>query len=319
MESPIRRILGNRALESAGVTINELAKITGISNTYFNYIRSGKIKKPGRDKLITIGGGLNYSLAEIDGLLQDNNYMRVMEKDVDIIITAAKRRQITGFQPLYENINYPVLLLSLDNLPGKKIVVNKKPSSTLESPEYLLFRDTLRSREKENPMYHQLKRAILLERKKLLDRTLAKYEVHHLVCFDCFNTYVKRSQNSHKEKQFIIEHLQGLLKYLEHPRYRFNLIDQCPRLRFVMKVLPNRIHDKNKMIFTGYGEHRHVFDRHNMIDFRDRLFGIATDSPKFFDRFMAEFEELKRNFIRPDSASPQKVKDYINKIIKGLR
>ena len=170
MSQILRELLDSTNLDTKGITLNELAKISGISNTYFNYIKAGKIKNPGREKIIAIAIGLNYSLEEIDKLLRHNDYKEISEKDFGIFIAAAKSRDITGVQPLYENINYPMYLLALDNLPGDKLVVNKKPSSTLESPEYLSYRDKLRSRETTNPIYGKLKTAILLERKKLLNK-----------------------------------------------------------------------------------------------------------------------------------------------------
>lgn len=310
-------LLNSNTLDANGITLNELAKISGISNTYFNYIKAGKIKNPGREKIIAIAIGLNYSLEEIDKLLRHNDYKEVSEKDFSIFIASAKNRDITGFQPLYENINYPMYLLALDNLPGNKFVVNKKPSSTLESPEYLMFRDNLRSRGNTNPIYVELKRAIHLERKRLLDKLLEKNEVHYLVCDQCLNSYIGRSKNSSKEKQFIKEHFEELAKYMDHPRYFFNIIRQCPRLRFIMKILPSQ-NRKNKLIYTGYGEHRHTIEKKEEKSPRDRLFGMATDSSKYLEHFRIEYEELEKNFIAKEYSSKKKVQDFIKNVISGL-
>lgn len=320
MSQILRELLNAETLDANGITLNELAKISGISNTYFNYLKAGKIKKPGRDKIISIAIGLNYSLEEIDKLLRHNDYKEVSDRDFDIFLASAKNRDITGFQPLYENINYPMFLLALDNLPGNKFVVNKKPSGTLESPEYIAYRDKLRSRGNTNPIYGGLKRAIHLERKRLLDKLLEKNEVHYLVCNECLKSYLGRSKNSIEEKQFIKEHLEELIKYLDHPNYYFNIIEQCPRLRFIMKILPNsNIRDgKNKLIYTGYGEHRHITEKRDEKNLRDRLFGMATDSSKFLEHFRNEYQELEKNFIKHDYSNPKKMQNYIKKLISGL-
>jgi transcriptional regulator with XRE-family HTH domain len=314
----LREILDSNNLDTKGITLNELAKISGISNTYFNYIKAGKIKNPGREKIIAIAIGLNYSLEEIDKLLRHNDYKEVSDKDFDIFIASAKNRDITGFQPLYENINYPIYLLALDNLAGNKYVVNKKPSSTLESTEYLMFRDNLRSRGNTNPIYVELKRAIHLERKRLLDKLLENNEVHYLVCDQCLNSYISRSKNSSREKKFIKEHFEELARYMDHSHYFFNIIMQCPRLRFIMKILPNSQNRKNKLIYTGYGEHRHTIDKKEEKNPRDRLFGMATDSSKFLEHFRIEYEELERNFIADEFSGKKKMQGYIKKIIDGL-
>jgi len=315
----LRELLDSNNLDTKGITLNELAKISGISNTYFNYIKAGKIKNPGRGKIIAIAIGLNYSLEEIDKLLSHNDYKEVSEKDFDIFIAAAKNRDITGFQPLYENINYPMYLLALDNLPGDKLVVNKKPSSTLESPEYLSYRDELRSREMTNPIYGKLKTAILLERKKLLNKLLDKYQLKYLVCDKCLNSYINRSKNSDKEKRFIKEHINELIKYLDHPNYHFNIIKQCPRLRSIMKILSDKRNGKNKLIYTGYGEHRHTTKISNQKNLPDRLFGMATDSSKLLEHFRIEYDVLEKNFIEHEYSSSKKMQHYLKRIINSLK
>lgn len=319
MSQMLKELLDSNNLDTKGITLNELAKISGISNTYFNYIKAGKIKNPGREKIIAIAIGLNYSLEEIDKLLRHNDYKEVSEKDFAIFLASAKNRDITGFQPLYENINYPMYLLALDNLAGDKFVVNKKPSSTLESPEYLMFRDKLRSRGNTNPIYVELKRAIHLERKRLLDELLENNQVRYLVCDECLNSYIGRSKNSSREKKFIKEHLEELARYMDHPHYFFNIIRQCPRLRFIMKILNNNKNRKNKLIYTGYGEHRHTIEKKEKKSPRYRLFGMATDSSKFLEHFRIEYEELEKNFIGKDCSSKKKMQDYIRKLINGLK
>lgn len=321
MSEILRELLDTKTLEANGITLNELAKISGISNTYFNYIKAGKIKNPGRDKIISIAIGLNFSLEKTDELLRQNDYKEVSEKDFDIFLASAKNRDITGFQPLYENINYPMFLLALDNLPGNKFVVNKKPSSTLESPEHIAYRDKLRSRSNTNIIYRELKRAIHLERKRLLDKLLEKNEVHYLICNRCLKSYAERSKNSVEEKQFVKKHFEELIKYMGHPNYHFNIIEQCPRLRFIMKILPDNKNGsgKNKLIYTGYGEHRHITTKQNETKLRDRLFGMATDSSKFVEHFRNEYEELRKNFIGPQYSSAKKVQTYIKKLISDLK
>jgi transcriptional regulator with XRE-family HTH domain len=316
MSQDLKELLNSDILSSHGITLNELAKISGISNTYFNFIKSGKIKNPGREKIMAVAIGLNYSLEEIDKLLRHNDYKEVAEKDFDIFIAFAKSRDITGFQPLYENINYPMYLLALDNLPGNKLVINKKPSSTLESPEYLSYRDELRSRETTSPIYGKLKTAILLERKKLLNKLLDKYQLQYLVCDKCLISYINRSKNSDKEKQFIKEHIGELIKYLDHSNYHFNIIKQCPRLRCIMKILSDKRGGKNKLIYTGYGEHRHAVENIHGKKSRDRLFGMATDSNKFLDHFRIEYEDLEKNFIRHEYSNSKKMQDYLKKLIR---
>jgi len=106
---------------------------------------------------------------------------------------------------------------------------------------------------------------------------------------------------------------------MDHPHYFFNIIRQCPRLRFIMKILPNSKNRKNKLIYTGYGEHRHTIDKKEEKSPRDRLFGMATDSSKYLEHFRIEYQELERNFISDSFSSKNKVQNYIKKIVDGLK
>ena len=316
----IKEIISKEHLLKRGITQNELSKVTGVSNTYINYLRNEKIISPGREKLIAIGAGLNYSLEEINVMLKDYHFQEIYENDFEIFLKIARSRHITGFQPFYENINYGLLLYTLENLPGDKYLVNKKPSATLEPPEYLLYRDKLRSRDKLNPVNSELKRVLLLERKKLLVKLLEDYKVTYIVCKHCFEDYAQRIGRDEPERSYVISHLTELLKFIEHPNYNFYLIEQCPRLRFTLKYSKNadpassNSSGKNTLIIYGYGGH--IYKKNpSLTSERDRLLGIATDSTKLFEHFAIEKDDYLNNHICQSLSEKSGMIEYIQKTI----
>jgi len=312
----IKEVIGKEQLLKRGITQNELSKITGVSNTYINYIRNDKIISPGREKIIAIGAGLNYSLEEINTLLRDYRFQEIYENDFEIFFKIARSRKITGFQPFYENINYGLLLYTLDSIPGDKYLINKKPSSTLEPPEYIAFRDKLRARDKMNPVNSELKRLLAVERKILLKKLLENYRVTYIVCKHCFEEYAARIKSEEPERTYVIKHLNELIKFIEHPNYNFYLIEQCPRLRFTLKYCKDTdpAFDKNNLIIYGYGGHIYP-KKTSVTNERDRLLGIATDSTKLFEHFTFEKDDYLANYIADSLSDKKSMIKYIEKTI----
>ncbi|MCP5514376.1 MAG: helix-turn-helix transcriptional regulator [Spirochaetales bacterium] len=312
----IKELIGKEQLLKRGITQNELSKVTGVSNTYINYLRNEKIMSPGREKIIAIGAGLNYSLEEINQVLKDYRFQEIYEDDFEIFFNIARSRKITGFQPFYENINYGLLLYTLESIPGDKYLINKKPSSTLEPPEYISFRDKLRARDKLNPVHSELKRLLAVERRKLLVLLLEKYKVTYIVCKHCFEEYAARIKRNEPERTYVIKHLNELINFIGHRNYNFYLIEQCPRLRFTLKYCKDTeaAFDKNNLIIYGYGGH--IYSKPvTGINERDRLLGIATDSTKLFEHFAFEKDDYLENYVVSSLTDKKNMISYIEKTI----
>ena len=313
----LKEIISKEQLSNLGITQNELSKITGVSNTYINYIRNGKILSPGREKIIAIGAGLNFSMGRINLILRDYQFKEIFENDFEIFLNIAKSRKITGFQPFYENINYGLLLYTLDSIPGDKYLINKKPSSTLEPPEYILYRDKIHSRILGNNLQVELKKLLIFERKKLLKKLLEKYKVTYIVCRHCFDEYTERIKRKEPESTYVKEHLKELIRFIENPNYSFYLIDQCPRMRFTLKYCKEleTDFDKNNLIIYGYGSHIYPTDPEN-INEKDRLLGLATDSTKLFDHFEKEKDDYLNNYISDSLSEKSRMIEYISEKIR---
>jgi Holliday junction resolvasome RuvABC endonuclease subunit len=86
-----------------------------------------------------------------------------------------------------------------------------------------------------------------------------------------------------------------------------------------MKILPDNRNGKNKLIYTGYGEHRHTNKMSNKKNLPDRLFGMATDSSKLLEHFRIEYNALEKNFIKHEYSNPKKIQNYLKRIINSLK
>jgi hypothetical protein len=86
-----------------------------------------------------------------------------------------------------------------------------------------------------------------------------------------------------------------------------------------MKILSDKRNGKNKLIYTGYGEHRHTTEIADHSKLPERLFGMATDSNKFLEHFKREYDVLEKNFIVSEYSTSIKMQDYLKKKIRSLK
>ena len=61
-------------IESSGLNLNQISKVSGISNAYLTKLLKGHINRPGKDKISSILLALNYSLADINATLAEYDY-----------------------------------------------------------------------------------------------------------------------------------------------------------------------------------------------------------------------------------------------------
>ncbi|KPA18599.1 hypothetical protein MHK_001183 [Candidatus Magnetomorum sp. HK-1] len=298
----LSELISEKELKKHGLTKNQFAQITGISHTYLNAIRDDKIKRPGRDKIITIGLGLNLKLDEINSLLLTNKDIEICEDDIEIFIEAANKRTIAGTQPLYDLINFDLLMISLESLDGDEIVVNNKLSRSLTPLDYV--RLEAENSEVDNTIYPQLCVAFVKKRKELLDSLLSRnHKLELFICHNCFLEYIDSNQFDY-DKKYKIEHLENTLTYLEkHQNYTINFTEQCPFLRFELKYIPGA---KNKVFFIGTSAH-------DKISKHDRLYGFATDTQSVFNSLELEYKKIITHSIKYSE-----LKDVSDEIKKGI-
>lgn len=53
-------------IESSGLNLNQISKVSGISSAYLTQLIKGHINKPGKDKITSILPALKYSFSDIN-------------------------------------------------------------------------------------------------------------------------------------------------------------------------------------------------------------------------------------------------------------
>jgi transcriptional regulator with XRE-family HTH domain len=101
-------------IESSGLNLNQISKVSGISNAYLTKLIKGNINKPGKDKIASILLALNYSMTDINGVLAEYDYMPLNRHDIPDILDNNRRRKFEGrILPQFDNIYFELLMAAL--------------------------------------------------------------------------------------------------------------------------------------------------------------------------------------------------------------
>ncbi len=188
-----------------------MSQISGLSHEYISMLDSGQISKYKKDKLVFIGVAVNCQFMIRINLLNYSAFESISESDVPLFINAAKRRKIIGLQPLYDNIGFDLLLLSLERLNGDEIIVSDRITNRLSPPKYAIYKE-LHRKGIEDILYLKIKSACVEKRNKIFYKTLRKYRIHQLVCEECLKNYIKHFLENKNERDFIITHFVSFSK-----------------------------------------------------------------------------------------------------------
>lgn len=301
-------------MDQALLSRNQLSKLTGLSNSYLALLEKGDIADVKKDKLIYIAFGLGLSFEETNELLRQYGYLKIVEGDIPKFIKAAERRKIEGMQPIYKNLGIELLLISLDTLSGDEYVVNNRLPFALQPPEYAIYKKAKQGIT--DPVHFKVAKAIVEQKKYLLDETLKEYKVKYLVCESCLKEYIAKGIKP-EEQKYIVRHFKMLLSYINHPNYSFNLIRQCPSMRFALKYIPKeKLKENNKVFFVGQ-DTGHLYKSENIQNSAPALYGFATDLEYLFKYFEREFNQLE-NCIIPEYSNPVAMAAHINELFKDI-
>ncbi|MCP3876677.1 MAG: hypothetical protein GY699_26510, partial [Desulfobacteraceae bacterium] len=118
------RLFNNKIAEIIGrnkANLNAISRSSGISHTYLTKLVQGQINRPGKDKIASILLGLNHSIASINAILAQYDYLPLDIPDIPAILANNKKRKIDGTTlPLYELIYVRLMLASMEQIAGTK-------------------------------------------------------------------------------------------------------------------------------------------------------------------------------------------------------
>lgn len=318
--------LGKR-IEQAGLTKNEIANITGISNTYLKLIESGEVGRIGRDKILAIAMvALNLPIRETNEILKAHGWSEVDELDANLLMQAAENRSITGMQSIHSLITFDLLMLSMERLPGDTYLIYKTPHVATMSHDYVFH-----IKRKYEQLYTSLDESLYRIYSALSDHFHHRrghlfhyalkngHKINTLVCHQCMVDYIALGREHAELKKHILKHVRETIKcIMAYPGvFNMKLIGMCPRLFVQIKELPKQIKEHSKVVFMGQDQpHMNYFDERirnltNLGHIQNNIVGFATDHKQVFQKYLDEYHRLTETEI-PISDMP----DYLQSLVK---
>jgi transcriptional regulator with XRE-family HTH domain len=183
-------------IESSGLNLNQISKVSGISNAYLTKLVKGNINKPGKDKIASILLALNHSITEINAILAEYDYMPLNRHDIPEILNNNRRRKFEGrILPQFDNIYFELLMAALENVGGTKILVKHRPSGIfLPSELYMMNEFPSEVDSGADRFFRTFTRDVVAERKSLFLKNCkqgARYETY--MCRECLEESLERN------------------------------------------------------------------------------------------------------------------------------
>jgi len=281
---------------------NQIATISGLTNTYIRDLERGHITNVPREKLIAFATALNLDLSEIDRLLAVFDRTGLSSRDISDFIDTAARGDISGaLLPVRDMFAYELIVLSAEMIPGRQIIVSDRPTMCLLAPGHRSHTD--RSLLSVHPIYSELIEAIGAERRANFHRLLARHRVELYLCRQCLDDYLACDTDP-EERRWRLRHVGALFAALQnHSKLRLFLTRMCTNFNFTLKV-PADAAASEKIFFSARAPHDVPRAK------QGRLTGFATENPIVIQNFKDELEAVRGAVIgkyRDFSA----LKDYL--------
>lgn len=280
----------NKLLADAVLPRNQIATISGISNTYIRDLQKGNIAKVSRSKLVALAVALNLRLVEIDELLVVFRQPPLSPDDVDLFIEKFDSRKFTtAIIPIRDFFAYELMTNAITQIPGEQIIVNDRPALSLRAQGHRSYTDA--NLVESHPMYGELVEAIGRKREQTMANSLFQWEATHYICKDCLEDYV-RLCSDREEQKFRARHIRNMLNYVRtFPKLHIHLTGICSSHLFTLKYPSDPQKHDVTISFSARPGH---FVKH---DRSGRLSGFATKNPVMIRNFEAELKSIKASVL----------------------
>ncbi len=239
-EEKINQILKLRSdkikvlLESSQMPRNQIAGISGLSNTYIRDLELGNIVNVSRGKTLALSIAFNLTLEKIDELLNIFDQAFLSPNDIPIIVDISKKVKFSSAMiPLRDRFRLDLMMLSAERIPGDLHIISSRPTHSLRAKGHASYSE--RHALGNHPIAADLLEAINLERNHFLMQNLKHARVIQYICRDCLETYVLECTDP-MEKQWRKQHVENLIQCLENcENARVHITRDCPTFMIVLK------------------------------------------------------------------------------------
>ena len=297
------------AIHNSLIPRNQIAAVSGLTNTYILDLMKGNIKNANRQKLIAFALAVNLSLPEIDEMLTLFDRASLNQDDIATLLATAKGSRISStLHPLRDELSYEFMVLATELLPGPTILNLKYPTASLRVEGHRGYIESDLS--KGHHLYTQIREAVGRERKKNLANHLARYSVDHFIFQGDLESYIARCIDP-KEKDYRIQHVKQLIWHLNtFPNFNLHITHASHAFSFLLKLSAESKEEKGCVLFTGR-EYDPTIGK-----MTGRLAAFSTCNQVTVQNFRRDVEHLRKN-IDAGMIDPKRTIHYLEELINS--
>ncbi len=305
-------------IADSGYNQNQISKISGISNAYLTKLLKGNINRPGKDKIASILLALHYSIANINHILSEYDYMPLSRPDIPEILNNNRRRRFEGrILPQFDHIYFELLMAALENLGGTKIIIKHRPSGIFIPLELYMKKEFPTESDSEAEAFNRaFTYDVVAERKTLFLQNCHKghrYETY--ICRECLDESLRRSLGTNTWnndpnyiKLLARYYANAAAAFMKFPRQHIHrIVNRC-------SIFKSQIQDADgpapKVSFTARREHRLGVDCDQLT-----LEGFLSDNQTTVGLFMNEVNRCRNALDTTDDRhTPEGFHAYLRAI-----
>lgn len=287
---------------------NQIANISGLTNTYIRDLEQGKIANVSRTKLLKFSTAMGLGLDAIDEMLTVFDQPGLSTDDIPLFIKNAKnQRPSNSVNTSRDFFGYELMLLATESLAGPKTMHTNYPPLILQPEELRLAFMETPAQYQSHPIHNELRRSIGRERRQNLIHQLDNYEMHHYISKKDLEQYVTTCKDQ-RERQLKAEHLQNIRDFIEtYPGFKFYLTTMETGFNCLLK------HPEKKG-----GTERVFFYTHDISllqgHLNGQIIGFYTGNKVIVEQFKKDLRIVKNN-VMDEFRDTAVLAGYLTKLI----
>ena len=265
---------------------NQIATLSGLTNTYIRNLEKGEIENVPKNRIIALGVALNLDLTEIDELLFAFDRSQLTDLDIPVFIETAKKAKLSeAVLPVRDLSAYELIILSMEQFPGRQVIVNDRPTASLMVEGHRSHTD--RRILSCHPIYKNLIEAIGAARRDNFHRLISEHLIDHYICKSCLEDYLKNEPDI-VERAFRYRHVAEILNIVRsYDNFRLFLTDACHNLSFTIKF-SDKSGVNDKLSYSSRAPHALTRGK------RGRLIGFLTENLTLCECFKEELLQVDK-------------------------
>lgn len=289
---------------------NQIATLSGLTNTYIRNLQRGDIANVSRKKLIALGVALNLELNRFEDLLAAFDRTHLTTLDIPLFIEAANQCSLSeAVLAVKDLFCYELIMLAIENRPGSMVIVNDRPTTSLMYHGHRSYLD--RKLLSTHAIYADLIETIGEGRRSNFAQRVEETTIEHCICRHCLDDYLHQCRNP-QELYWRFHHVLALREVVKNqPHFHLYLTDVCANFNFTLKFGTEEGSSQDQLAYSARAPHD---DRIKKID---RTAGFMTENPTLTETFHQEVQRIKKS-SEPEFSDRSQQVIYLSNLLQSV-